>query len=50
MSAVIFLRVYLTAASPSGTFKSFVMDDERMKQGENVFGKDYFFEKIEMLY
>ena len=27
--------------------KGFVMDDERLKQGENVFGKDYFKELLE---
>ena len=27
--------------------KGFVMDDERLKQGETIFGKDYFKELLE---
>ena len=27
--------------------KGFVLDDERMKQGESIFGRDYFSELLE---
>lgn len=40
-------RIWATNVLKEYIKKGFVMDDERLKQGENVFGKDYFRELLE---
>lgn len=40
-------RIWATGVLKEYMIKGFVMDDERLKQGENVFGKDYFKELLE---
>ena len=40
-------RIWATNVLKEFIKKGFVMDDERLKQGENVFGKDYFRELLE---
>ena len=40
-------RIWATSILKEYIQKGFVMDDERLKQGENAFGKDYFRELLE---
>lgn len=40
-------RIWATNVLNEYIKKGFVLDDERLKQGENVFGKDYFRELLE---
>lgn len=40
-------RIWATKTLKEYIIKGFVLDDERMKQGESVFGKDYFRELLE---
>jgi len=40
-------RIWATNVLKEYIKKGFVMDDDRLKQGENVFGKDYFRELLE---
>ena len=40
-------RIWATNVLKEYIKKGFVLDDERLKQGENVFGKDYFHELLE---
>jgi hypothetical protein len=40
-------RIWATGVLKEYMIKGFVMDDERLKQGEAVFGKDYFKELLE---
>lgn len=40
-------RIWATKVLKDFMIKGFVLDDERLKQGENVFGKDYFKELLE---
>ena len=40
-------RIWATGVLKEYMMKGFVMDDERLKQGESVFGKDYFKELLE---
>nr|MCR4735683.1 virulence RhuM family protein [Treponema sp.] len=40
-------RIWATNVLKEYIKKGFVMDDERLKQGESVFGKDYFRELLE---
>lgn len=40
-------RIWATGILKEYMTKGFVLDDERMKQGENIFGKDYFRELLE---
>lgn len=40
-------RIWATGVLKEYMIKGFVLDDERMKQGEDVFGKDYFQELLE---
>ncbi|WP_038073663.1 virulence RhuM family protein [Treponema sp. C6A8] len=40
-------RIWATNVLKEYIKKGFVMDDERLKQGETVFGKDYFHELLE---
>jgi len=40
-------RIWATQTLKEFIIKGFVMDDERLKQGETVFGKDYFKELLE---
>ena len=40
-------RIWATSVLKEYMLKGFVLDDERMKQGENIFGKDYFRELLE---
>lgn len=40
-------RIWATKVLKEYMQKGFVLDDERLKQGENVFGKDYFRELLE---
>lgn len=40
-------RIWATSVIKEYMIKGFVIDDERLKQGENVFGKDYFHELLE---
>ena len=40
-------RIWATGILKEYMIKGFVMDDERLKQGESVFGKDYFRELLE---
>ena len=40
-------RIWATGVLKEYMIKGFVLDDERLKQGETVFGKDYFKELLE---
>ena len=40
-------RIWATGVLKEYMIKGFVLDDERMKQGESIFGKDYFRELLE---
>lgn len=40
-------RIWATGILKEYIKKGFVLDDERLKQGETVFGKDYFRELLE---
>ena len=40
-------RIWATQTLKEFIVKGFVLDDKRLKQGENVFGKDYFKELLE---
>lgn len=40
-------RIWATGVLKEFMTKGFVLDDERMKQGESIFGKDYFRELLE---
>lgn len=40
-------RIWATSILKEYMIKGFVLDDERLKQGTNVFGKDYFKELLE---
>ena len=40
-------RIWATGVLRDYMIKGFVLDDERMKQGESIFGKDYFRELLE---
>lgn len=40
-------RIWATSILKEYMIKGFAMDDERLKQGESVFGKDYFRELLE---
>ena len=40
-------RIWATGVRKEYMIKGFVMDDERLKQGETAFGKDYFKELLE---
>ena len=40
-------RIWATEVLKEYMIKGFVLDDDRMKQGESVFGKDYFRELLE---
>ena len=40
-------RIWATKILKEYMIKGFAMDDERLKQGQNVFGKDYFRELLE---
>lgn len=40
-------RIWATSVLKEYMIKGFVLDDERLKQGETVFGKDYFKELLE---
>ncbi len=40
-------RIWATSVLKEYMIKGFVLDDERLKQGETVFGKDYFRELLE---
>lgn len=40
-------RIWATGILKEYMIKGFVLDDERMKQGESIFGKDYFRELLE---
>lgn len=40
-------RIWATKILKEYIIKGFVLDDERLKQGQNVFGKDYFKELLE---
>lgn len=40
-------RIWATGVLKEYMIKGFAMDDERLKQGEAVFGKDYFHELLE---
>jgi len=40
-------RIWATSVLKEYMIKGFAMDDERLKQGENAFGKDYFRELLE---
>ena len=40
-------RIWATSVLKEYMIKGFAMDDERLKQGETVFGKDYFRELLE---
>ncbi len=42
-------RVWATNTLKEFLKKGFVMDDERLKQGKNIFGKDYFDELLERI-
>jgi hypothetical protein len=42
-------RIWATKTLKEYIIKGFVMDDERLKQGGNVFGKDYFDELLERI-
>lgn len=40
-------RIWATSVLKEYMIKGFVMDDERLKQGQTAFGKDYFKELLE---
>ncbi len=40
-------RIWATSVLKEYMIKGYVLDDERLKQGENAFGKDYFKELLE---
>ena len=40
-------RIWATNVLKEFIKKGFVLDDERLKQGQNIFGKDYFTELLE---
>jgi hypothetical protein len=42
-------RIWATKTLKEFIIKGFVMDDERLKQGKRVFGKDYFDELLERI-
>jgi hypothetical protein len=42
-------RIWATRTLKEYVIKGFVMDDERLKQGNQVFGKDYFEELLERI-
>jgi hypothetical protein len=42
-------RIWATRALKEYIIKGFVLDDERLKQGKQVFGKDYFEELLERI-
>lgn len=42
-------RIWATKVLKEFVIKGFVLDDERLKQGKTVFGKDYFDELIERI-
>ena len=42
-------RIWATATLKEFIIKGFVLDDERLKQGNQVFGKDYFDELLERI-
>jgi hypothetical protein len=42
-------RIWATQTLREFIIKGFVMDDERLKQGKRVFGKDYFDELLERI-
>ena len=42
-------RIWATATLREFIIKGFVLDDERLKQGKQVFGKDYFDELLERI-
>ncbi len=42
-------RIWATKTLREYIIKGFVLDDERLKQGNNVFGKDYFEELLERI-
>ncbi|MBA3046341.1 MAG: virulence RhuM family protein [Candidatus Thermoplasmatota archaeon] len=42
-------RIWATGTLREFIIKGFVLDDERLKQGSNVFGKDYFEELLERI-
>ena len=42
-------RIWATQTLKEFIIKGFVMDDERLKQGQNVFGKDYFKELLQRI-
>ena len=41
------LRIWVTKVLKHYMIKGFVLDDERLKQGKNAFGKDHFRELLE---
>jgi hypothetical protein len=41
-------RIWATKTLKEFIIKGFILDDERLKQGKTVFGKDYFEELLEM--
>ena len=43
------LRIWATGTLKEFIIKGFVLDDERLKQGNQVFGKDYFEELLESI-
>ena len=42
-------RIWATKTLKEFIIKGFVLDDERLKQGNQVFGKDYFYELLERI-
>jgi len=42
-------RIWATRTLEEYTIKAFVLDDERLKQGNRVFGRDYFEELLERI-
>ncbi|WP_317193391.1 RhuM family protein [Chryseobacterium indoltheticum] len=42
-------RIWATQTLKEFIIKGFVIDDERLKQGQNVFGKDYFKELLQRI-
>ncbi len=42
-------RIWATKTLKEFIIKGFVLDDERLKQGGNLFGKDYFYELLERI-
>jgi len=43
-------RIWATRTLEEYTIKAFVLDDERLKQGNRVFGRDYFEELLERIW